>query len=276
MSVRQAVVAHYGRGDLLARIEAGLRAAGKDPARPTVDDLAPVDEFHSRGREATEELAGLLPEGIDGEVLDIGSGLGGPARCLAATRDLRVAGIDLTPEYVEVAAELSRRCGLADRVRFQVADALDLPFPPASFAAACTQHAAMNIADKAGLYAGVARVLRPGAPFVVHDILQGAGGALRYPTPWSADGSTSFLVDLAALRDLLAGAGFAVAEVRERGAESLAWFEARAAKVAAGAPPPTGIHLLLGDLFAPAFANLVANLRAGAAVPTFVRAVLRV
>jgi len=271
MALNAAVVAHYGRGDLLARIEAGLRAAGKDPAHPTIDDLAPIDEFHARGREATVELAELLPSSVETEVLDVGSGLGGPARFLAATRGLRVVGIDLTPDYVTVATELSRRCGLADRVRFLTGDATDLPFPPASFAAAYTQHVAMNIADKPALYASVARVLRPGAAFVIYDILRGSGGEAVYPTPWSEDGSTSFLVDLAAMCHLLTRSGFTVEEHRERGAESLAWFEARAKL--AGGPPPTGIHLLLGPLFEPAFKNLVANLRSGSIVPTFVRAV---
>jgi ubiquinone/menaquinone biosynthesis C-methylase UbiE len=271
MSLNDAVVAHYGRADLLDRIDAALRQAGKDPQRPTVDDLAPVDEFHARGREATKELLALLPKDVDTEVLDIGSGLGGPARYLAATRGLKVVGIDLTPAYVALAEELTRRCGLSDRVRFLQADATDLPFPAASFAAAYTQHVAMNIENKEALYAGVARVLRPGATFIVYDILQGPGGPVRYPTPWSADGSTSFLVDLPTLEGLLEAAGLRVVERVDRRAESLEWFEARAAAAASG--PPTGIHLLLGPLFAPAFKNLTDNLRESRVAPTLVRAV---
>ena len=273
MSLEQAVAAHYGRVDVLQRIEAALRESGKDPAHPTVDDLAGVDEFHARGRQATVELADWLPASVPTEVLDIGSGLGGPARFFAATRGLRVVGIDLTPEYVEVANALTRRCGLADRARFLTANALDLPFDDASFAAAYTQHVAMNIADKAALYAEVARVLRPGATFVIYDILRGPGGPVQYPTPWSSDGSTSFLVDLAELQGLLADAGFAVEEHRDRRQDSVTWFEERAAAAAAGTPPPMSIRLLLGPLFAPAFANLVANLHNGAVAPTMVRAV---
>lgn len=272
MTLNEAVIAHYGRADLLDRIDTALRQAGKDPQRPTIDDLAPVDEFHSRGREATKELAALLPADIDTEVLDVGSGLGGPARFLAATHGLKIVGIDLTPDYVAVAQELTRRCGLADRVRFLTADATDLPFPPASFAAAYTQHVAMNIEDKQALYADVARVLRPGATFVVYDILKGPGGPVRYPTPWSADGSTSFLVDLPTLESLLEAAGFRVDERFDRRAESVEWFEARATAAASG-PPPTGIHLLLGPLFGPAFTNLTANLRDARVVPMLVRAV---
>ncbi|MFZ1430259.1 MAG: class I SAM-dependent methyltransferase [Geminicoccaceae bacterium] len=275
MSVEQAVAAHYGQIDVLGRIEAALKESGKDPAKPTVDDLAGVDEFHARGREATVELADWLPAAVATEVLDIGSGLGGPARFLAATRGLRVVGVDLTPEYVTAATELTRRCGLADRARFLTANALDLPFEGGSFAAAYTQHVAMNISDKATLYAEAARVLRPRAVFVIYDILRGPGGAVQYPTPWSADGSTSFLVDLPELLHLLDRAGFAVEEHRDLREASAAWFEQRAAVAAAGKGPPMTIRLLLGQLFAPAFANLLANLRSGAVAPTMLRAVRR-
>lgn len=275
MTVAEAVVAHYGKQGLLERIDAALRESGKDPERLSADDLAGVDEFHSRGREGTVELAEWLPPTLDGELLDIGSGIGGAARFLAAARGYRVVGVDLTPEYVEVANELSRRCGLADRVRFETADALSLPFTPASFAAAYTQHAAMNIADKAGLYAEIARVLRPGGTLVIYDILQGPGGPVRYPTPWSADGSTSFMLDLPALERHLAAAGFAVLEYRDRREQSVQWFEARAAATASGTPPALSIRLLLGPMFAEAFANQAVNMREARTIPTYVRAVRR-
>jgi ubiquinone/menaquinone biosynthesis C-methylase UbiE len=210
------------------------------------------------------------------EVLDIGSGLGGPARFLAATRGLRVVGVDLTPEYVDVANELTRRCGLADHARFCCANALDLPFDNASFAAAYTQHAAMNISDKPALDAEVARVLRPGATFVIYDILQGPGGAVRYPMPWSADGSTSFLVDLPTLQRHLAEADFEVLEHRDHRAASAAWFKARAAAAAAkGGPPPLSVRLLLGPSYQAAFVNLIASLDAATAIPTCLRALRR-
>ena len=273
MSLDAAVVAHYGKGDLLQRIEAALREAGKDPAQPAADDLAGVDEFHARGREGTIELAQWLPPALDTELLDIGSGIGGPARFLAASRGYRMVGVDLTPEYVEVANELSRRCGLGDRVRFLTGNALALPFDPSSFAAAYTQHVAMNIADKPGLYAEAARVLRPGGTLVVYDILQGPGGAVRYPTPWSVDGRASFLLDLAGMKEHLIAAGFELLEHRERREESVAWFETRAAAAAAGALPPLSVRLLLGPVFKDAFANLLTNLKEARVIPTYLRAV---
>ncbi len=92
-------------------------------------------------------------------VLDVGSGLGGPARLIAAQRGCDVTGIDLTPEYVEVAERLTQRTGLGEQVRFVCGDALELPFDDASFDAAITLHVAMNIADRARLYAAIRRVL---------------------------------------------------------------------------------------------------------------------
>jgi hypothetical protein len=131
----------------------------------------------------------------------------------------------------------------------------------------------MNIADKPALYAEIVRVLRPGAAFVIYDILKGPGGPVRYPTPWSSDGSTSFLVDLDTLVAQLERAGFRVEEHHDRREASIAWFEARLNP--GGAAPPLGVHLLLGEHFKEAFANLLANLREASVVPTLIRATRR-
>lgn len=144
------VAQHYGKGGLLDRILAALTQAGKDIDHLTIDDLAPVDEFHSRRRLATEELAAMLAPSPTDHVIDIGSGLGGPSRYLARTTGCRVSGVDLTPEFVATATALTQRVGLSDRVDFRVGSALDLPFPDASFDAAWSQNVAMNIADRPG------------------------------------------------------------------------------------------------------------------------------
>jgi len=156
------VAQHYGKGGLLNRILAALGEAGKDIDQLTIDDLAQVDEFHSRRRLATEELAALLAPSAGENVIDIGSGLGGPSRYLAATYGCRVSGVDLTPEFVETATALTTRVGLSDKVDFRVGSALDLPFSDASFDCAWSQNVAMNIEDRPRYYAEMRRVLRPG------------------------------------------------------------------------------------------------------------------
>src|SRR6267143_2615309 len=150
------------RGTFLPSILNGLIAAGKDPDHIGPDDLVMLEEFHTLGPMATAALAqasGIRP---DEEVLDAGCGIGGPARHLARAYGCRVTGVDYTPEFVEVGNELTRRSGLADRVEIVHGDATALPFPPGSFDVAWTQHAAMNIADKAGLYRELRRVVKPG------------------------------------------------------------------------------------------------------------------
>ncbi len=249
---------HYSRGGLAEKILDGLRAAGKDPEKLSLDDLAPIDEFHSRGREATLELAGLARLMPETRVLDLGCGLGGPARRLAKTFACRVTGLDLTPEYVEVANLLAERTGLKGRVAFLQGDACETAFEDASFDVVWSQHAAMNIADKEKLYAEAARVLKPGGRLVLYDILAGDGGTPHFPVPWARDPGHSHLCTPPALRALLSGAGFEISHDKERSGEGLAWFTAAGARFAQKGLPPLGLHLLLGE---EDFLRMIENLR---------------
>ena len=179
---------HYGgSADVAARIRNGLIAAGKDIERLTTRDLATVDEFHIRGRQATLELGDRMALGQDSHVLDVGSGLGGAARALAETYGCRVTGIDLTPGFCEASEAISEWLGLSDKVQVVQGDACDLRFEAASFDAAMTIHAAMNIPAKDAVYAGVKRVLKPKGIFAVYDVLQGEGGPVVFPVPWARE-----------------------------------------------------------------------------------------
>ena len=255
-----AVEQHYTSGNLHDRILAALAATGHDVDALAPADLSPVDEFHTRGREATDELAALA--GItDGTlVLDVGCGIGGAARHLATQQGCRVTGIDLTAEFVRTATLLSERVGLADRVTFVAGNALDLPFPPASFDLVWTQHAAMNIADRPRLYGEMHRVLRPGGRLALHDVLAGDGGAPHFPVPWARRAADSFLVDQPTLRRLLGDAGFTVRDWHDVTGTAIAWLAARQARQKAA---PLGIGLLLGTDFPAMMANQERNLAEG-------------
>lgn len=254
------VAEHYAHGDLAAAIRRALENAGKDLERLSVEDLAPVDEFHVRGREATLELGLALGLAPGMHVLDVGSGIGGPSRHLASTFGARVTGLDLSEEYCDVATTLAQWVGLADRVDYRQGNATAMPFDEAAFDAAVTQHVAMNIEDKAALYGEVARVLRPGAAFGIYDVLAGPGGDVRYPTPWAGDASTSFLATPEDLEGLLQDVGFVVASRRDTSAEGRAFFEAVFARIAERGPPPLGLHVLMPE-FRPRAETLLRNIQ---------------
>ena len=244
----------------MAAISSALEAAGLDRTALRSADLAPVDEFHIRGRAASLEIIEALSLTADSHVLDLGSGLGGPARALAELTGCTVTGIDLTPEFCEVATALSEWTGLSDRTRFHVGDATATGLPDAAVSAALTVHVAMNISDKPALYAEAFRVLQPGGRFVVYDVLQGEGGDVHYPVPWASDSSTSFLATPEDMRELLPAAGFEVISEVDSSDESLVWFQQMRARIERDGPPPVTFAAFLGDAFGQMAANQVANL----------------
>jgi len=185
-AVRSNVADHYARGDLVTAIRDGLARLGKSESTVTAEDLAPVDEFHIGGRAATAELARQLALAAGDRVLDIGCGLGGPARQIAAAYGCHVTGIDLTRDYVDAGNVLSAWLRLKERVSLQLGNALALPFADALFTAAYMLHVGMNIVDKRALFAEAARVLRPGAHFGVFDVMSTGDGAMAYPLPWAS------------------------------------------------------------------------------------------
>jgi len=251
---------YSGSGGLVTAISSALLAAGLDRAALRPIDLAPVDEFHIRGRGATLEIVDALGLTVDSHVLDLGSGLGGPARTLAEVTGCTVTGVDLTPEFCEVATALSEWTGLSDRTRFQVGDATATGLPDGAVDAALTIHVAMNISDKQALYAEAFRVLTPGGRFVVYDVLQGEGGDVTYPVPWANDSSTSFLATPEDMRDLLQGAGFKLLSEVDSSEESLVWFQQMRDRIQRDGPPPVTFSAFLGDAFGQMAANQVANL----------------
>jgi MPBQ/MSBQ methyltransferase len=251
---------HYSRQGLGDAILAALEDAGKDLVGLRPEDLAAIDEFHIRGREATQELASRLNLDASMHILDVGSGLGGASRYLATTFGCRVTGLDLTEEYCRVAWMLADRLGLGGQITYRQGSALAMPFEDAMFDVVWTQHASMNIADKAGLYAEMRRVLKPGGLLAIYDILAGPGGPVHFPVPWARQPRISFLVTPDELRRLLEQTGFHVAHWRDTTAACRDWFRKVTKRMQQQGAPRLGFHLLLGPEFRTMAVNQVRNL----------------
>jgi len=253
------VRAHYDAAGLTERLKTALIGLGPEDRRLTPQQLAALDQFHTRGLAATAELAKLAGITADMLVLDVGSGIGGPARFLNATHGCRVAGVDLSEPFVDAARYLTARTGQSDAVSFQTASALDLPFEEGRFGIVLLQHVAMNIADRARLYSEIRRVLKSGGRFATFDAVLN-GGDPHYPVPWARNPATSFLLTAAATRQAIEAAGFHALAFENDTEAAKTWF---AQLRASGPPPSPGLDVVMGRDFSELSTNLGRNLMEG-------------
>ncbi|TDF91315.1 class I SAM-dependent methyltransferase [Paenibacillus piri] len=253
----QKVNMHYGKVDLGTTILDALRASGKDSNHLHLDDLEPIDQLHIRGKAATLDLLRRVPLSAGMNVLDVGGGMGGTARLFAASRGCHVTVLDLTAEYCRVGEMLTKRTGLSDLILFKHGNALDLPFSHDAFDAIWTQHASLNIADKARFYQEISRVLKPGGHFTFFDIVAGPVQPVHFPVPWATDSALSFLIYPETLRELLVNTKFKEVSWRDCSAEALNWFR----DASQGKSSSTlGPQILFGSTFKEMFLNVFANL----------------
>jgi SAM-dependent methyltransferase len=204
----QTIRAYWGRDGLAEAILETLITAGKNLDALTIDDLAPMDQFHAGGKGATLRLARLAGLSAGMRVLDVGGGLGGPARTLAVECGCHVTVVDLTESYVRAATMLTARLGLSNRITHHSGNALELPVDDGAFDVVWTQNSGMNIAAKEQLYAGLHRVLRPGGLLALQEPMAGPVQPLIFPVMWARDATTSFLRTPMEMRALIETAGF--------------------------------------------------------------------
>jgi len=241
------VVQHYASAGIAERILAALKAVQGADAPVTPDALAPLDHFHGRGVLATEELAALLKPQAGERLLDIGCGIGGPARWIAARYGCHVTGVDLTAEFCRAAEALNAATGLTQQVRILHGSALALPLAAAEFDRAYSQNVVMNIADKAGFYGEAWRVLKPGGMLALSNLAAGPKGPPHYPVPWAATAATSFLATPDETRNDLLAAGFAIVSFRDTTTEVLAAQAKLRQRLEAQGLPILGVHVIMGE-----------------------------
>ncbi|MEY8211982.1 MAG: class I SAM-dependent methyltransferase [Gammaproteobacteria bacterium] len=268
MSYDKTVSEHYLHGDLINAIEAALPALGKTTENVTIEDLAPVDEFHIGGRLATDNLIDQLNFSEEHHVLDVGCGLGGASRYVATKFKSRVSGVDLTPEYIETGKVLCDWLNLDGDITLEHGSALSMPFQDNMFDGGYMLHVGMNIEDKSSLFSEIYRVLKPGASFGVYDIMRQEDGELLYPVPWATESKISKLSTPDQYKGALSNAGFEFSEESNRRDFALEFFKQLRAKAEAnGAPPPLGLHTLMKESTAGKIKNMIANIAGNLIAP---------
>jgi ubiquinone/menaquinone biosynthesis C-methylase UbiE len=268
MSFDENVSEHYTHGNLLNAVKSGIEQLGKTSSSITVEDLAPLDEFHIGGRQASENFFDQLSFSAEDHLIDVGCGLGGASRFVAKKYDSKVTGIDLTPDYIETGKALCTWLGLDNLVDLQQGSALNMPFEDDVFDGGYMMHVGMNIKDKIGLYKEICRVLRSGASFGVYDVMMVKEGELIYPVPWATTTNESKVASPGQYKQAMEEAGFRVTAENNRREFALSFFEQlRKNSSNAGGPPPLGIHILMGNNSAAKIQNMIKNVSAGHIAP---------
>ncbi len=263
---------HYGSADIVSRILAAIPWSDQDGTALSPAQLFPYDQLHGGGLMATRGHASRLNPSRGDHVLDIGSGIGGPARYMVATFGCRVTGLDLTPQFVAAAADLTRLCGLADRASFVAGDAAAMPFASDSFDGACCFYVGMNLPGKAAVLSEAARVLKPGARAVWTEVTL-LNGDPHYPLPWSKSPDTSHLLSREALLECVSGAGFEVLAVEDESDEHLELARSMQGQTSAPAPAQHEANqVVLGEGFAERRKNYLRNLSEGRIASTMILA----
>ncbi len=262
-AISQRIQENYAIEAIGDRVQQALEMAGLGTGPLQWSDLAPFDQFHVRGLEATEELAKDLQLKNGQTVLDVGSGLGGPARHLAAVHKVHVTGIDLMSDFIEISNYLSKRASLKDKLIFTQADATELSFPNEAFEVVWTQHVAMNIQNKAKLYKSLHRVLKRSGKLAIYDAVQGNDQPVLYPTPWARDQGVSFIATESRMKDALTEAGFKNLSVIDKTDSAAQWFRDLQQQQSQKTPEPLSPLFILGPEMGQAIANFAKNILEG-------------
>ena len=268
MLLEQTVSKHYANKDLLEKIYIGLGQLGIDKDQLTQSDLSSVDEFHIGGSEGTLMLAEKLSINASSSVLDIGCGIGGPARLLSSKIGCDVSGIDLTADFVSTGNSLTDQVGLSDKVKLVEASALNIPFADNSFDVSYMIHVGMNIADKDVLFSEAFRVTKPGGVFGIYDVMLVRNCELQYPLPWAVKEDGNAIASATDYKSALIKAGFSLKYEDDKTDFANGFFEKISVSMGSSkGPSPVGLHLLMGDLTQQKIKNMAQLVKSGIIAP---------
>ena len=250
------IQSHYDLDNIVGRILEALGDAGYQIDKPTVKMLQQVDQLHGGGLKSTVRLAELAGITSGLHVLDAGCGIGGAARFFVDMFDCRVEAMDLSPDFVEAANELTALCRLSDRISYHRGSVTNLPYGDRTFDMVWSQNVSMNVDNKTNMFTEAFRVLKLGGRYAVSHAAQGTGGKPIYPLPWARKPSHSFLDTPEGLIAKLKAAGFRIVEyINDKGSKPSANKAPRSSTI--------GLTPVMGDDFPERMANSIRSSREG-------------
>jgi len=262
LNYEEAINAQYGQSDLDKKILAIFEGEGLDTARLAQDVLAPIEELHLRGRSATMELAKEVGLNESMRVLDIGCGIGGPARTLASEFECHVIGLELCEEYCHATEIINDRVGLSNKIEIRQGNALNMPFDNAIFDIVFMQHVLMNIENKERLLSQTKRVLRPKGRLALNTICTGSITPIHFPVIWANNPDISFLLTASELRQLISNSGFKELSWKDETEKTLEEIQRARSKPRSKNPQPISLSLIVSDP-STKWRNIVSNLKEG-------------
>lgn len=257
---KNSVIHQYTRENIYETIVKRLHEQGVEKNKITREHISSVDEFHIKGAEVSLEMAKEAELSKELKVLDVGCGIGGPARMIADVFGCSVTGVDLTNEFIRTASLLSQLVGLSGKTEFIIADATELPFEDNTFDVVWTQHAQMNIEEKEKLYSEIHRVLKREGRFIYYDIFSSEKEDLKFPLPWADDSSISFLIELNDFGRLMKETGFKELLRKERTSDSIDFFETVFENNKKEGSPKIGLNIFMTEQTSLKLSNLLNNL----------------
>jgi MPBQ/MSBQ methyltransferase len=259
MNINPQINAHYGNDGIYDRIVAALRQADIDPGHVTIEQMAPIDQFHTGGLPATKALADRLSLSPASTVFDAGCGIGGSPRYLAKNFGCTVVGMDLAEEFIAAAGPLNELLGLAGQIECSVGDITATGLPENTFDFVWSQNVLMNIADKAAALSEAYRILKPGGQLALQAVMEDNPGQRSYPVPWAPSADIDFLVTSAEFQRLAVDAGFTVT----------VWEESRGVSPAPVQASSLNFSLIMRfPNFGELLKNFVTDAQNGLVVPT--------
>jgi ubiquinone/menaquinone biosynthesis C-methylase UbiE len=267
MGNKKDIEAFWTRGDIHSRIHLAMTKANLIDKKLEIEELFSIDQYHARGIAATFDLAKRMPIKKNQSILDIGCGLGGPARYYAKEFQCIITGIDITPSFIEIGNEFNKITSMSNKVKLKIGDGEILDFKNEIFDGAYSLHVTMNISDRKKFFSEAFRVLKKGSFFAFTEHGLGAEGNPIFPLPWADTEEMSYLMPLEQTILLLKEIGFSNIEIIETGEKYISGYEKLTKSSSEKNKPILGIHVIGGESMQARSVNSMKSIRENRTLP---------